>query len=252
MERAVALALVMLLFASTARAALLDRDMRQKAYLNDLLKLRYNRCFADPLYSHFARERRRLRPLVRRDLFSRICSRAQMFRYTVQPDDTLQKIARSHRITIELLKEVNKLRSDRIRPGQRLWIAYAPLTIEIDKRQNRLYVKTGEALLKEYPVSTGKSDAQTPRGVFFIRSRYPFPTWFHKGVVVSSSSSDNYLGTRWLGLDEPQYGIHGTIFPEQIGQSVSKGCVRMRNEDVEELYEYAPIGTPVIISGGQE
>jgi LysM repeat protein len=249
MGRVVILCLVIFLFASTAQAGLLERDIREKAFLDDLLHARYNPFVQNPVFSYFAGpERQRIAPLAGRDLLGLICSRAQMFRYTVQPNDSLKSIAREHRTTVELIKQVNKITSDRIKPGQKLWLPDALLTIEINKTRNRLYVKVGDVLLKDYPVSTGKSEAQTPRGVFFIRSRYPFPTWFHKGEVVSSSSPDNFLGSRWLGLDEPQYGIHGTIFPEQIGQSVSKGCVRMKNEDVEELYEVVPIGTAVIIT----
>ena len=54
------------------------------------------------------------------------------------------------------------------------------------------------------------------------------------------------LGTRRLELGDG-YGIHGTDHPETIGQSVSHGCVRMRNEDVERLYPMVAIGTPVYI-----
>lgn len=54
------------------------------------------------------------------------------------------------------------------------------------------------------------------------------------------------LGTRRLELGDG-YGIHGTDHPETIGQSVSHGCVRMRNEDIEKLYPMVPVGTPVYI-----
>ena len=54
------------------------------------------------------------------------------------------------------------------------------------------------------------------------------------------------LGTRRLELGDG-YGIHGTDHPETIGQSVSHGCVRMRNEDVEKLYPMVAVGTPVYI-----
>ena len=54
------------------------------------------------------------------------------------------------------------------------------------------------------------------------------------------------LGTRRLELGNG-YGIHGTDHPESIGQSVSHGCVRMRNEDIEKLYPMVPVGTPVYI-----
>jgi len=54
------------------------------------------------------------------------------------------------------------------------------------------------------------------------------------------------LGTRRLELGDG-YGIHGTDHPESIGRSVSHGCVRMRNEDIERLYPMVGIGTPVYI-----
>jgi hypothetical protein len=54
------------------------------------------------------------------------------------------------------------------------------------------------------------------------------------------------LGTRRLVLGDG-YGIHGTNNPSSIGRSVSHGCVRMRNEDIEKLFEMVPIGTPVFI-----
>lgn len=54
------------------------------------------------------------------------------------------------------------------------------------------------------------------------------------------------MGTRRLELGDG-YGIHGTDHPETIGQSVSHGCVRMRNEDIERLYPMVALGTPVYI-----
>ena len=68
-------------------------------------------------------------------------------------------------------------------------------------------------------------------------------------VPPYGTSARRYLGvmgTRRLELGDG-YGIHGTDHPETIGQSVSHGCVRMRNEDIEKLYPMVPIGTPVYI-----
>jgi len=66
-------------------------------------------------------------------------------------------------------------------------------------------------------------------------------------VPPYGTSARRYLGvmgTRRLELGDG-YGIHGTDHPETIGQSVSHGCVRMRNEDIEKLYPMVPVGTPV-------
>jgi hypothetical protein len=54
------------------------------------------------------------------------------------------------------------------------------------------------------------------------------------------------LGTRRLVLGDG-YALHGTNKPETIGQAVSHGCVRLRNEDIEKLYDMVPVGTPVYI-----
>jgi len=55
------------------------------------------------------------------------------------------------------------------------------------------------------------------------------------------------FGTRWMGLSQPHYGIHGTNNPASIGTAASNGCIRMYNEDVNELFNLVSVGTPVTI-----
>ena len=55
------------------------------------------------------------------------------------------------------------------------------------------------------------------------------------------------LGTHWLSLDLPGYGIHGTWEPDTVGKQESAGCIRLVNADIEELYTLLPVGTPVVI-----
>jgi lipoprotein-anchoring transpeptidase ErfK/SrfK len=164
----------------------------------------------------------------------------------VAPGDTLKKIAKKFGTTIDLIKRRNRLETTRIKAGQKLSVWLGPFTIWIDKSDNTLTLKTGDEIVKVYPVSTGKNDS-SPVGKFTIIHRYTDPVWFHKGEIVEAKSPKNYLGTRWLGFDLPKYGIHGTIEPQRIGQQVSSGCIRMRNEDVQELYEMIPAGTVVTI-----
>ena len=73
------------------------------------------------------------------------------------------------------------------------------------------------------------------------------PTWFKTGAIYPPGSPDNELGSRWLGFDKPGYGIHGTVEPQSIGKSVSRGCIRMLNQDVEEVYSMVPSGTQVTV-----
>lgn len=160
--------------------------------------------------------------------------------------DTLGKLAKKYETTIELIKISNNLDSNVIRIGQKLRIWKAPFNIYVDKSQNILLLKQGDEVLKVYNVSTGKGSS-TPVGEFTITTRLKDPVWFNKGVVVPPDSPANVLGSRWLGFDTPGYGIHGTIEPETIGQQVTAGCVRMRNTEVEELFNIIPTGTEVKI-----
>lgn len=237
-------------FSTEAFARLLERDTRQRVSLADLLDIRNSRYVDGRPYSCFPKAEKRLRISIppRFDPLRRLYPAGQAFIYTVRPSDSLRKIARQHGMTVESIKERNRLTSDRLKPGQRISLWDQPLTIEVDKTFNRLYVMSGAELIREYPVSTGRASTQTPPGIFIIQSRYPYPVWFHKGVIVPGGSPDNFLGSRWLGFDKPQFGIHGTIFPELIGQSASKGCIRMKNEDIDELYEFIPAGTMVVIT----
>ena len=166
--------------------------------------------------------------------------------HKVQSGDTLGELAKKHGTTIDLIKRSNRLTSNVIRVGQLLRIWTGTFNIFIDKSQNLLTLRDQEDILKVYNVSTGEGNI-TPVGEFEIVSRLVDPVWFNKGIVVPPGSPQNVLGSRWLGFDLSGYGIHGTIDPETIGKQVTAGCVRMRNEDVEELYSIVPRGTRVII-----
>jgi lipoprotein-anchoring transpeptidase ErfK/SrfK len=101
-------------------------------------------------------------------------------------------------------------------------------------------------VVKTYLISTGVNNG-TPAGTFKIVNKLPNPTWFKAGAVVPPGSADNVLGTRWLGFNLAGYGIHGTVEPQNLGKSVTLGCVRLANADVEELYSIVPVGTTVTV-----
>ncbi len=167
--------------------------------------------------------------------------------YKVHPRDTLARLAQKFHTTVDLIKKRNDLASDVIRSGQKISIYTSPFNIVIDKSNNILILRNNDKIVKVYPVSTGKENTTTPTGEFTIKDRLIDPVWFHHGIVVPPGTVKNFLGTRWLGFNIPKYGIHGTVEPELIGKSVSGGCVRMHNTDVEELFTLIPEGTKVVI-----
>ena len=168
--------------------------------------------------------------------------------YTVVPGDSLARIANRYQTTIELIKRANNLSSDVIIPGMKLKVQNNPFSVIVDNKQCTLTVLLGDDVIKTYDVATGKNNT-TPIGTFRITDKLVDPVWYNKGIAIPADSPDNVLGTRWMGLDtpEPGYGIHGTTEPESIGYQSTEGCVRMRNEEVEELYSIIPAGTTVVV-----
>ena len=166
--------------------------------------------------------------------------------HQVKPGDTLGKIASAYGTTVECIRRANGLKSNVIRPDQKLKIPKGTFSIVVDKSQNQLLLTENNQFVKLYPVSTGK-ESSTPVGTFKITTRIPNPVWYTQGAVVPPDSPENVLGSRWMGIDKKGYGIHGTIDPDAIGKQVTAGCVRMTNKDVEELFDIVPVGTEVTI-----
>jgi lipoprotein-anchoring transpeptidase ErfK/SrfK len=164
----------------------------------------------------------------------------------VQPGDTLEKIAGRAGTTVELLRSINGVQGDRIRIGQVLKVPVLTFTVHIDKSQNTLTLRWGGRFFKRYAVSTG-AGGNTPVGEFTLVNRIVHPDWWHPetGEQIPYGDPRHRIGTHWLGWDRKGFGIHGTDEPELIGQAVSLGCVRLRNEDLSELYQFLPLGTRI-------
>lgn len=111
-----------------------------------------------------------------------------------------------------------------------------------------------------YPVGIGRQDWETPRGVTYISEKKRHPTWTPpasiraehaaKGEILPAvvpAGPDNPLGTRAMRLGLPSYLIHGTNKPYGVGMRVSHGCIRMRREDVESLFDMVNVKDTVRI-----
>src|SRR5579872_7490625 len=120
------------------------------------------------------------------------------------------------------------------------------IVISIPDRKLAL-IENGK-IVKVYGAAVGAPNSPSPTGTFKVVVRVPNPTWYHAGKVVGPGKN-NPVGTRWIGLSEKGYGIHGTNAPGSIGRNVSHGCIRMRNRDVEELFGLVEIGDVVELHG---
>jgi LysM repeat protein len=162
--------------------------------------------------------------------------------YMVKRGDTLTKIARTYAITAGLLRRLNGLKNDNLSIGQRLKIVRGPFDIRIEKRSFRLDVLSRGKVIFTYPVGLGK-DNSTPAGTYVVGPRLVKPTQFDRetGRKIKFGAPGHTIGTRWITFSG-QYGIHGTVEPDSIGKEESHGCVRLRNKDVEELFDLIVTG----------
>jgi L,D-transpeptidase ErfK/SrfK len=115
----------------------------------------------------------------------------------------------------------------------------------------RLAVIENGTVIATFPVAVGAAVSPSPTGEFQIVSRVANPTYYHPGTVIPSGK-DNPVGTRWVGLSQKGYGIHGTNAPRSIGHAASHGCIRLRNRDIEKLFMMVRVGDVVQIRGERD
>jgi lipoprotein-anchoring transpeptidase ErfK/SrfK len=134
-----------------------------------------------------------------------------------------------------------------------------PGTIVIDTTQNFLYLVENNGKARRYGVGTGKPGFEWS-GTHKITNKRVWPDWRPPAQMIKREAAkgrylptylaggeENPLGARALYLGTTEYRIHGTNQPWTIGGAVSSGCIRMRNEDVVDLYERVNVGTTVVV-----
>lgn len=124
------------------------------------------------------------------------------------------------------------------------------LEISLSRRKVTLYEENKP--IKSYPVAVGRRGWETPKGHFQVMQMLENPTWIHPltGERIPGGAAKNPLGRYWIGFwtdGRDWIGFHGTPDPSSVGQAVSHGCIRMYNEDIEELFSQVTIGTQVIV-----
>ncbi|MBI9021143.1 MAG: L,D-transpeptidase family protein [Verrucomicrobia bacterium] len=174
--------------------------------------------------------------------------------YVIQPGDSLDRIARRNSTTVDLIRRINGIEGNLIYPGARLLLPAAPFVVEVDKSSRTMELVMDGKRFKRYSVGLGRF-GKTPLGNFMTVVHQANPDWSPpSGGIVPYGDPRNVLGTRWISIQDetrPEirgFGIHGTADRESIGSETSNGCIRMLNEDVEEVFLLIPRGTKVFIN----
>lgn len=187
--------------------------------------------------------------------------------YEVQPGDRLSKIASKRELAVhwKLIQRVNGLSNpNRIRVGQKLKLVRGPFHAVVDKSDFRLDIYHGAPndpdswlYIRSFDVGLGKDDG-TPIGTFVVGrdAKVSNPAWVNPHDPSEKYGRDdprNPIGEYWIGLEGlgdaaafVGYGLHGTIEPQSVGTEASLGCVRLRSDDIEQVYELLVEGISVV------
>lgn len=120
---------------------------------------------------------------------------------------------------------------------------------------------TDTNLLAHFPCSIAARVEKRPAGELRVTAVAPNPDYtFNPELFAESAEArqlktklilppgpNNPVGTAWISLDKPGYGMHGTPIPEQVGRTESHGCFRLANWNAEYLLQLVTIGMPVIV-----
>jgi lipoprotein-anchoring transpeptidase ErfK/SrfK len=128
-------------------------------------------------------------------------------------------------------------------------------TIIVDTPQRFLFLVQGDGTAIRYGIGVGRPGFAWA-GVKSVTRKAEWPDWVPPPEMLArrpdlprhmAGGPENPLGARALYLGSSLYRIHGSNEPWTIGQAVSSGCIRMRNEDVTDLYERVKVGTKVVV-----
>ena len=176
--------------------------------------------------------------------------------HTVRSGDRVGSLVRKHRTTIPAVMLANRLQSsNKIQIGQRLVLLPGKWQIKVSKSQRLLLLLRNDAVFAGFDVGIGRF-GKTPAADFVIAERLKHPVYRTlDGRIYKHGEQGNELGDYFLklaaagkpGMPLLGYGIHGTPDETTVSRSLSNGCIRMRNKDVEKLYVLVPSGVPVTI-----
>ncbi|TRC75825.1 hypothetical protein FJV80_27570 [Mesorhizobium sp. WSM4310] len=166
------------------------------------------------------------------------------------------------------LKSINK-GLDFNRPGTIIKVANfgklvsTPVArIVADKTRKEAYAyDAGGKLVAAYPATIGSADTPSPTGIHAVSRIALDPNYtYNPNINFKQGQNDKILtippgpngpvGSVWIALDKPTYGIHGTPEPSKIGKTESHGCVRLTNWDARELAKLVSPGVTVEFVGG--
>jgi len=182
----------------------------------------------------------------------------------------VEAIAERFHMDEDLLKDLNP-GADFTKVGTEITVAAVGKTklasavtkIEVDKTAQAVKAFGADGkLLAVYPATVGSQERPAPDGTYKVRTVATKATYTYdpkrltfgdpgKGKLTIKAGPNNPVGTTWIALTKPTYGIHGSPDPRLIGKRASHGCVRLTNWDIEQLAAAVKAGAEVVFTGAE-
>ena len=178
--------------------------------------------------------------------------------YLVESGDTLERIGKRYSVPAEILQTLNDIpRPKDLQAGREIKVVNGPFHVRVRRAAFTMDLYLKNTYVKSYQVGLGMPGHETPTGTWIVGEggKLIRPEWTDpNGRTFASSDPDYPLGDRWIGLlgiegdavGETGFAIHGTAKPREIGKNASRGCIRLHNGNVIEVYNMLLAGLSTV------
>ena len=175
--------------------------------------------------------------------------------YKIQPGDVLAKVAVNFKVPYQFLMRINNISSDKaLQAGQTIKVVHGPFHAVVYRSSFTMDLYLQNMYVKSYRVGLGKEGHETPQGLWRAKvgGKLVKPTWTdpETGKVYHADDPDYPLGSGWIALEGTDsrtrgiegIAIHGTNDETTIGTKSSRGCIRLFNGELKEVYDMFEAG----------
>jgi LysM repeat protein len=180
--------------------------------------------------------------------------------YKVKPGDRFEILAKMFNVPYEILMKINNISNPKaLRAGETIKIINGAFHCRIYRSTFTMDLYLQDTFVRSFSVGIGRPEMETPTGHWIVKptGKLISPTWTDPatGKTYEAEDTDYPLGARWIGLEgvdgaakgRAGFAIHGTKKPEEINRAVSRGCIRLFNDDVILLYDLLTPGVSQVI-----
>jgi hypothetical protein len=180
--------------------------------------------------------------------------------YKVAPGGRLANIGREFKVPYQILMRINNIeRPENLRAEEIIKVINGPFHVKVYRSTFTMDLYLQDTFVRSFPVGLGAADRETPTGLWRVKpgGKLVKPLWTDpdSGVIYRGTDPDYPLGSRWIGLQglkgaaegRTGFAIHGTNSSGQTGQAISRGCIRMNDNDVKLVYDLLTPGLSQVV-----